>query len=68
LSGGPRPVPHWYQLQLLAVSEGLCPEHGTALRRDGWCPACRVRWSADSGTQMVTASYPFPGERCTPEP
>ncbi len=58
----------WWRHSLLALSEGLCPEHGTALRRDGWCPACRVRWSADFGKQVVTASYPFPGEACTPEP
>jgi hypothetical protein len=68
VSGSPRPALPWWHHSLLALSEGVCPEHGTALRVTGWCPACQVWWSADFTGQIVTTTYPFPQAGWYPEP
>lgn len=54
-----------YEAQLAAVSEGMCPEHLTALGADGWCGRCGhggAWWSIDRkmtpGVATVVTRYP----------
>ena len=64
------PDPDWLQIvhrHLLALSEGLCPDHQVRLRLTGWCPRCQAWWSASFPAGEITVRYPFPGLE-DPEP
>jgi hypothetical protein len=50
----------WHQGALIALSEGICPEDGSALRLTGWCVKCRCWWSADHQALAVITRYPDP--------
>ena len=54
-----------YEMQLAAVSEGMCPEHQVTLGADGWCGRCGhcgAWWSIErhaDGLHVVTRYPPM---------
>ena len=63
-----RDLPPRLAADLAALSEGMCPEHGTPLRVTGWCVTCGYWWEGDFGGCVVTTRYPFPEFGRPPEP
>lgn len=55
----PKSTP-WLKHALLAMSEGMCPEHSQPLREDGVCVQCQCWWEADFSRQTVVTKYPYP--------
>ena len=57
----------WLEAALIALSEGICPEHGRALEADGWCRRCGLWWaighdpgSLVGGEHQVITRYATP--------